>query len=191
MGKGVIFGSSPFPVPPKSLKDPLSPQAAPPAHVGGRARAGGTSARILLIYVLVWHSAAVVEAWAAGAVPCGPCAGCRPGILSRLIRGALRWGGRQLGVTDLQRNGMAQASQCWAGLDCRLPAPAAEPLTLPSLTSLSLPFWELMSLISAKSHGCRQRSLNTLSRTEPCDSYCWGGSGKSKRLESYLESFLS
>ena len=52
MGRGDIFGSSPFPVPPKSLTDPLPPQAAPPAHVGGRARAGGISARILLIYVL-------------------------------------------------------------------------------------------------------------------------------------------
>lgn len=52
MGRGGIFGSSPSPVPPKSLTDPLSRQAAPPAHVGGRAWAGGTSARTLLIYVL-------------------------------------------------------------------------------------------------------------------------------------------
>lgn len=127
MGRGDIFGSSPFPVPPKSLADPLSPQAAPPAHVGGRAWARGTSARILLIYVLVWHSAAVAEAWAAGAVPHGPCAGCRPGILSRLIQGALAVGRETAGCnwSAKEWNGAGLPVLGWASAGC--------PPQLPSL----------------------------------------------------------
>lgn len=127
MGGGDIFGISPFSVPPQSLTDPLSLPAAPLAHVGGRARAGGTSARILLIYVLAWHSAAVMEAWAAGAVPHGPCAGCRPGILSRLIRGALAVGRETAGCnwSAKEWNGAGLPVLGWAF--CKLP------LQLPSL----------------------------------------------------------
>lgn len=52
MDRGDIFGSSPFPVPPKSLTDPLLFRQPFLHMLGAGSGLGGTSARILLIYVL-------------------------------------------------------------------------------------------------------------------------------------------
>lgn len=100
--------------------------------------AWGTTARIRLIYVLAWHSAAVVEAWAAGAVPHGPCAGLRPGSLSRLIQGALAAGRETAGCnwSAKEWNGSGLPLLSWAV--CRLPTPALSFLTLPSLSLHSI-----------------------------------------------------